>query len=216
MPTVAHLVKSLVEKKPFVAEALTKGLINYAALAEELSPDIERELQKSVKASAIIMALRRYGESQKDKFKTSYFNFKESDVTIKSGLFEITVEKSNQIPTELKKLYELVDFGKGDFLTITQGLYEVTILSNNKHMKATEKIFKNEKVVKKIEKLSSLTVKIPLDAIHTPGMFYIITKALSWENINLLEIVSTLTELTFILNEDDVSRAFETLKDLVE
>ena len=38
MVTVAHLVEKIVEQKPFVQEALSRGIINNAALAEELIP----------------------------------------------------------------------------------------------------------------------------------------------------------------------------------
>ena len=216
MPTAAHLVQSIVERKPFIAEALAKGLINYAALADDIKPEIESELKQEVKHAAVMMALRRYAEKLEDKFKLTHFQFKESDMTIKSDLFEITIQKSNQIPAELSKLYDLVDFAQGDFLTITHGLYEVTIISNKKHEKSIEKIFEKETLVKKIERLSSLTIKIPINSIETPGMFYIITKALAWDNINIVEIISTLTELTFIMKEEDVSRAFNTLKQLME
>ncbi len=64
--------------------------------------------------------------------------------------------------------------------------------------------------------LSSLSIKIPIEAIETVGLLYILTKAINWENINIVEIVSTLTEMTFILKEDDVSRAFNTVKKLIK
>ena len=79
-----------------------------------------------------------------------------------------------------------------------------------------EKILQNEKNVKTIEKLASLTIRIPVEAVNNPGYFYSLTKALNWESINIIEIVSTLRELTFILRDIDISRAFETIKKLIE
>tara|TARA_Y100000310_G_C20462470_1_gene706025 strand:+ start:156 stop:815 length:660 start_codon:yes stop_codon:yes gene_type:complete len=216
MPTAAHLVASIIEKKPFIAEALSKGLINYAALADDLKPEIEKELKQDIKHAAIMMALRRLAEKIGGNFESTHFHLQESDMTIKSDLFEITVTKSPNVPLALKKLYDVVDFSQGDFLTVTHGLYEVTIISNRKHEENLLKIFKNEPIVKKIDKLSSLTIKIPVEATTIPGMFYVITKALAWENINIVEIISTLSELTFILQEDETSRAFTTLKRAME
>ena len=60
-----------------------------------------------------------------------------------------------------------------------------------------------------------MTIKIPIEAVEQVGLFYVITKALNWENINIIEIVSTLTEMTFIINENNTARAFDTLKKLV-
>lgn len=217
MVTAAHLVENIVERKPFLEEALARGIINYAALAEILLPEIEKELKQKVKPSAVMMALRRLSEKlEKEHVEGLQIKFKETDLTIKSDLFEITVLKSQTIINTIKKLYDLVDFSKGDFLTMTQGIYEITIISNKKYKERIQRIFATEKIIKTMDRLSSLTLKIPLEAVETVGFFYIITKALNWENICITEIVSTLTELTFIIKEDDVSRAFNTMKQLVE
>ncbi|MDP3639618.1 MAG: hypothetical protein Q8R53_00240 [Nanoarchaeota archaeon] len=217
MVTIARLVEKIVERTPFLEEALARGLINYAALAESLQPEIESELKKPVKPSAVMMALRRLSETlEKGFIKQAHIRFKESDLTIKSGLFEMTVLKSSTILHPLKKLYEVIDFSRGDFLTITHGIYEVTIISNKKYKARFQKMFADEKIVKIIDGLSSLTVKIPLEAVEQVGLFYVVTKALNWENINIIEIVSTLTEMTFILREDDVSRAFSALQKLMD
>ncbi|MBS3140305.1 hypothetical protein J4479_04850 [Candidatus Woesearchaeota archaeon] len=217
MVTVSHLAEKIVERKPFLEEALAKGIINYVALAEILRPEIEKELKKEVKTSAIMMSLRRLSEKlEKNFIKQAQIRFKETDITIKSNLFEITVLKSSVIISNIKRLYDLIDFSRGDFLTITHGIYEITIISNKKHKNKIERILEEEKIVKIIDNLSSLTIKIPIEAVEQIGLFYIVTKALNWENINIIEIVSTLTEMTFILKEDDISQAFNILKKLIE
>jgi aspartokinase len=216
MVTVSHLAEKIVEKRPFLEEALVRGIINYTALAEMLKPEIERELKKKVKTSAVIMALRRLSQKLRKSFvRQPRISFKETDVTIKSDLFETTVLKSLSVINNLKRLYDLMDFSRGDFLTITDGIHEVTIISNRRHKAEIEKILEKEKVIKTIDNLSSLTIKIPIEAVEQVGLFYVVTKALNWENINIIEIVSTLTEMTFILREDDISRAFNTIKRLI-
>ncbi len=217
MVTVSHLVEKMIEKKPFLEEALTRGLINYVALANSIKSEIEKELNKTVKTSAIMMALRRFSEKNKKTFlRKGAIKFDETDLTIKSDLFEITILKSPASINKMKKLYDIVDFEKGDFLTITHGIYEIMIISNRKYRSKIEAVLEDEKVVKIIDNLSSLTVKIPVSATETVGMFYVVTKAINWENINIIDIVSTLTEMTFILKEDDIPRAFTTLKNLIE
>ena len=62
MPTIAHIAEKMVERKPFIEEAMAQGVINYASLAQILQPEIEKELKKKVKTSAVMMALRRTSE----------------------------------------------------------------------------------------------------------------------------------------------------------
>ena len=40
------------------------------------------------------------------------------------------------------------------------------------------------------------------------------TRAFNWENINIVDIVSTFTGMTFIVKEDDTAKAFNILKKL--
>ncbi len=46
----------------FLQIAIDKDIVSFTLLAKYLRPDIEKELQKKVKPSAVIMALRRYAE----------------------------------------------------------------------------------------------------------------------------------------------------------
>lgn len=216
MVTISHLVEEIIKQKPFIQEALSKGIINNAALAEELKPQIEKELKKKIKFSAVNMAIRRLSEKLEKTFiKKAKFD-KDSDIIIRSNLIEITIFKIEDIQKSIKEIYNIVDIRKGDFLTITQGLHEVMIITNKKYEKRITDLFPPRTIKKMIKNLSSLTINIPIESVETIGLFYIVTRSLNWENINIVDIVSTLTEMTFIIKDDDTSRAFDTLKKLIE
>ena len=65
MESVSSLVKQLLNRKPFLFEAFSRGILSYGNLAEEFKPVIEKSLGKEVKESAIVMALRRYADEVK-------------------------------------------------------------------------------------------------------------------------------------------------------
>ena len=171
MVTISHLVEKIIEKKPFIQEALSKGIINNAALAEELKPIIEKELKKKIKFSAVNMAIRRLSEKLKNNFTENTKFDNKSDITIKSNLVEIVVYKEQETQEKIKKV---------------------------------------------ISGLSSLTVNLPEEAVETIGYFYVVTRALNWENINIVDIVSTFTEMTFIVKEEDAAASFNTLRKLIK
>ena len=215
MVTKAHHVRKIIERKPFLQEALSRGIVNNAALAEQLIPELEKELRKKVKFSAVNMAIRRLAEELEKTFTTKT-TFGKSDVTVKSNLIEIVLYKTQDVQERIKKLYEFIDLRKGDFLTITQGLHELMIITNEKHEKKTLDTFPKTIVKKVIRTLSSATIQLPEESINTIGLFYLATRALNWENINIIDIVSTFTEMTFIIKEEDAPRAFETLRELIK
>ena len=67
-----------------------------------------------------------------------------------------------------------------------------------------------------VKDIGSLTIRVEAKAIEKPGLFYIITRALIWENINIVEIVPTFTEMTFIFKEKDIPRAYSVLKQMIK
>ena len=90
------------------------------------------------------------------------------------------------------------------------------IITNKKYESEVLKLFSKKKIKKIIKNASSLTISIPLSAVETAGLFYSATRALAWENINIIDIVSTFTEMTFLIDEDETGRAFDALKKLIE
>ena len=214
MVSVQHIIGALMSRRPFVQEALARGIINYAALAEQLQPEVAEELRKPVTHAAVMMALRRHAEKLGKHAQKNVLFDQHADLTAKSDLLEITVVRSATAEGKIKQLYDLADFQQGDMLTVTHGLHEITIISNRKHRKSILQIFGKEvKVV--IDDLAALTVRLPQESIEAVGMFYLCTRALSWENIAIVEMVSTYTELTFILRERDIASAYKALKALI-
>lgn len=211
MVTIAHLTKKILQEKPFVHEALAKDLINIGALAEMLQPQIEKELGK-VKTSAIAMAVRRYIEQNKRNLYHKVKLSARSDLLVKSNLFEISLLKSPRIFNKLKELYNIVDFDEGDTLNIIQGNYEILIISNIKYKGRFIKILKEEKIKKITGNISSLSIKIPQEFIDAPGFFFSVSKALTLENINIIDVVNTETEVTLILADKDITKAYDLLK----
>lgn len=217
MPNVSQAVSQLVRNRPFIEQALVSGIINYAYLADALKPEVEEALRKKVNRYAIVMALRRLTEQLKESFVgEAGANLADADIMTTSGIFEMTVLKDARSIESVSKLYSIVDLSKGDFLTITQGTHEITILSNSRYKERMKKLFQKGNVVNITDGLSSITVRIPIEAADSVGVLYLLTKALSWENINIVEVVSTLREEMFIIDENDTPAAYNAIKGLVK
>lgn len=214
MVSIAHLVKRYLDARPFLQEAVSRGIVNFGALAEEMLPFIQQELGKEVKHAAVMMAIRRYGEQVK-KQEAWQFNF-ESEINMKTGLCDIAVVKSNTWPEKMKKIYALVDFEKGDILNIIHGNYEVSIIANEKYLEKIKDILAGEKIIHIEKSLVSVALRYSTDFLYTPGVLFTITRALAWNNINLFEIISTYTELNFIVSKKDAMRTYEVLQEVIE
>ncbi|HLG23752.1 MAG TPA: hypothetical protein VI564_02365 [Candidatus Nanoarchaeia archaeon] len=216
MVTVSHIVKKIVSEQPFVEEALGSNIINFANLAEELLPRIEKELSKKVNLPAVVMALRRYSEEVAlHREKSKKFDYT-SELIVKSNLCDYTFVKSPSMLKKLRTVHSLVNFERGDTLNIILGNNEVSVIINEKYVMSLSKFFAGEKVINKERGLVALTIIFTSDDFtHTPGVIFNAVRKLAWENINIYEIVSTMTELTFILSNKDSMRAYSVLQEMV-
>jgi len=214
MVTISHIVQKLVNDKAYIQETMSKKIISYASLAKQLKPEIEEELDKSVKTHAIEMALRRYADELQQKHKTITFDYS-SDIIMKTQICDISILRSPTLLDKLKELYNIVKFEKGDMLNIIQGSSEVSIVTNERYKQKFLDILKNEKKLNMEENLVSLTMTFSKEFLYTPGVIFNIIRNIAWENINIFEIVSTNTELTFIIHKKDVMKGYKALEKLI-
>ena len=216
MVTVSHIVKKIVNGQPFVEEGLANGIISIGSLAEQIQPKIEQELNKKIKIPAIVMALRRYSEEiAEHRKKAKDFDYA-GELLIKTNICDFTVIKTTTLMNRLKNIHHIVNFERGDTLNVIIGNNEVSIIINEKYEEKLKKFLAGEKIINKQHELVSLTIVFKSEKFtDTPGVIFNIVRKLAWENINIYEIVSTMTELTFILNKKDSMKAYDVLQEMV-
>lgn len=217
MVTVSHMVKSIVKERPFLEEGLRQKIISYGNLAEQLKPEIDSVMDKSIKHSAIVMALRRYADSlsKLDSILHS-FNYKNSELFMKTNIIDLNIAKSPDSFLKIKKLYTLVKYENGDVLNIIIGNNQISIITNARYKEKVFEIMAGEKIIHQKDNLVALTLVLSKEFIATPGVIFTIVRLLAWENINIYEIVSTVNELTFILDRKDSTKAYNSLSKVIE
>jgi len=216
MSSVSGEVKVLLENKPFLLEALGRGILSLGNLAEVFKPEIEKNLKKGVKNSAIVMALRRYGEDIKNNMAIKEHASVSGEIIMKTNICDFNVRKSPSLLAKIKDLYALVSIERGDFLNITVGNNEISVSVSERYYNQIEAFLNTEVVYNKQRGLVSLTLIFSGDFLNTPGIIFQVIRRLAWENINLLEIVSTMTELTIVIDKNHSFKAYEVMQSFLE
>lgn len=213
MITVAELVETYVRESPYLEVALGEGIINLSALARRLRPRLEGELMKEVSPSAVMMALKRLAEKIGRRARREPKQFREmGDLIVRSNLVEYTFQQSDTIWEKQKQLLSQAERGRDTFLTFTQGVFEVMLIASAAIEGRVQEAFRGEKVLSKVEGLSAIIIRLTPQSVHTSGVYYSILKQLAWDNLNVVDVVSTYTEFTLILENRVVDRAFAVLK----
>lgn len=215
MKTISSVVEHYIKSKPFLQSALAQGIINLTSLSRTIKPEIEVQLGKEVRNGAVVMALKRLSADL--EFRATHRILKVlkdiGEITVRSSLTDYTFMLSDTILNKQAVLLQEID-KKDVFYTSSRGVNETNIVVSNTMNAVVEDIFQSEKLLQKVEHLSSISVKLPAENVEVPGIYYFIFQRLAWEGIILNEVISTTNEFTIIVSEDQIDKAFSVIKDL--
>ena len=207
MLKIIDAVRETLSSSEIALTALSEGYLNLSAYAETICKDIEEKTKKPVRTGTIVVALSRLTPGiRKQAPLLPHVAFE--NISVKSGLLEIAFDKTGESRKKLKSFYDDPIFAQADFFTITQGVGETSIIAPQELKSRILKILGPQKPKLLLENLASLTIKIDGKHINIPNTFYAIMRHLAVRRINIVEAVSTYTELTFILNAKDLEEAF--------
>jgi len=190
--TIAQNVRSYLRNKPYLLEALEKGIVNLS----ELSRQIQEEL-KTNNTSAVKAALRRFAEElQRHKQKREE---KVLQVLKRSGM-AVYDRKSVMITN---KEIDAKNALKVDLL--------------NKYVYLLDRSDLPERIsaLVKHEDCTMIVVHSPEELENTPGVVAFLATLLAEQNINIIEFISCWTETIMVVEKKDSLKAYEVLSNMV-
>lgn len=210
MKKISDAVKEIIEGDEVAAEALRAGILNLSAYAAKIAPQVSVQLYKPVQKGSIVVALSRLIPSLLDMGDLRPPVAIE-DMSIKSPLCDVTYEKTLETIKCVTALKGQIR-GYNGFFTITQGTEEITIVFPESMI---ERVLRAFPVPPKgrYDHLAAVTVRfIEKDYIEAPNMIFTLVSAIARKRINLIEIVSAFTELSFIIRQKDMQATVDALR----
>ena len=216
MKTISSVVENYIKNKPFLSTALSEGIINLTSLSRRIKPEIELVLKKQIRSGAIVMALKRISNSL--EFVSTHKILKVlkniGDITVRSNLIDYSFKVSDSLLSCQAKFLSEIDNPQLIFYTSSRGVTESNIIISNEMKEKMEAYFEKEILIKKTDNLSSISIKLPVENISIPGIYYFIFQKMSWEGINIIEVISTSNEFTIVVDDQNVNDAFKIIKNL--
>ena len=216
MVSISHVVEDIVKHRPYLSESLAAGIINVSSLARQLQPDVERALQKGVNTGAIVMALNRLAPylQVREQVQLNKLLSSMGDIILRSSLCDYTFKNSpTLLDCHIEVLQKLV---KNDEILYTMGRggFETNLVISDTMEELIADYFKDELCLFKKNGLSSVTLKLPKGNSMQAGFYYTIMKELSWEGINLTEVISSTNEFTVVVDNALIDKTFVVLKNI--
>ncbi len=207
MLKVTDIVRDILFSSELELTALSRRILNLSAYAKRIQKEVERRALKPVQVGTIVVALSRISAevTEEDPLLPK---IELEGLAVKSNLAEITFNKSSTNKQRTQKLYIDSQFAQTDFLAITYGAGEISIIAPMTLVKPVLKNFKPDEPKLLLENLAALTVQFGDHFIDTPNMYFALLRAISVRKLNLVELISTFTELTFLVRQSDLNELF--------
>lgn len=208
MIRISDALKANVEGNPFLEFGLHHGLFNLSQLARYLQPHIKSRTLKEVQPTALTMALSRLQRDMQPTTPTAR-HYAVDRVTIHSGLCTATYPRQPDIQGVLNAHYERIH-RDGGYCSLSQGQHEVTIILDRDRMPELDRKIRR-KPVYRCDDLAAIGVQFDPRYAHIPGMLYMLLQRVALQNVNLIEITSTYTEIHLFVAEEDTRAVFDLL-----
>ena len=190
--TIAQSVRNHLRNKPYLLEALEKGIVNLS----ELSRQIQKELKTS-NTPAVKAALRRYAlDLQKHKQKREE---RVLQVLKRSG---ITVFDKKAVIITSKELE-------------TNSGMKVDLLGKHVYLLDKSELPERVSTLVKHDNCTMIVVHSPEELEATPGVVAFLTTLLAEQDVNMIEFISCWTETIIVVEKKDSLKTYEVLSNIV-
>ncbi len=208
MINISTVIKEIVEEDEIILEMLRADMLNLSSYARSIHKEVEKRSFKEVKLKSLIVSLSRFAKQYPQE--ENNLPLKLDTLSVHVNLVDLSYEKTkgNLIRTEkLMKLFTQ----KETFFTLVQGITEITIIADTSLIAETKHLFEGENPLSEMADLVGITVKSDVIYTQIPGQFYSLLHCFKVKKINIIEIVSTSTEITFVIDKKDIQLAISQL-----
>jgi hypothetical protein len=210
MITIATTVEAILGADEVALAAARQGWLNLSSYARAIQPQVCARLLKDVQEASIVTALSRLVAELPVGIEVPTDTIQ--GLTVHPNLEGMTYERSAHASLLIRDLYSQVNVDDKTFLTATQGVNEITVVAEapvaqvfREKLQTLHKIYDRTNLV-------GVTVKFKVGYLEVPNLIFALVRRLAYEQINIIEIVSTATELTFIIEKADLAAALTQLQ----
>ncbi len=211
-PTVAETTRKYIDRHPSIRDCISKDLINFSSLSRLIMKEMGVTHEE-----AVLAASRRYASKlSKTDFEGDIMSvFEESRLELKTRICIVVAKNEWIVLRNLEDVVKKILTDKST-MQVMQSANAITVISEDKFLPMITKAIGEDHVVTVKQNLAEVTVKSPARIETTRGAFSYLVSMLSEQGINLLEAVSCHTDTIFIVNREDMMRAFDILSACIE
>ena len=211
MINISQAVEDVPTHDDVALTAARLGWLNLSSYARSIRPQIENLLQKPAQEGSIVTALARLQTALQPSAGQQASALMQG-LSVHVNLEGITYGRSRETSSQIREIYAQISSATSTYLTVTQGINEITIIAEAKIAQKFREQLTNARKIYDKTNLVGITIKFDLAYLETPNLIFAHTRRLAYKDINIIEVVSTATELTYMIERKNLSIALEQLQ----
>lgn len=208
---IAQIVRDYVDTHPSVKDCLKDDLVNLSALARQIMKD-----RGITQMEATLVACRRYKDaSPRHNERTIRQTLAKSKVEMSSKVAIVTLRNDWQIYGRLQGFLRKA-LSEGHVPKLIQGSKAITLITDENTAESVEEEIGKTNLLAFEKGLVEISVTSPESIRTTPGIMAFLYSSMASNGINIVETMSTYTDTIFIVEPQNMMRAFEVLTKCIQ
>ncbi|MBU4283774.1 MAG: hypothetical protein KJ968_01585 [Nanoarchaeota archaeon] len=212
MTKIAEKVRIYLDNNFIIRKCLSKNIISLRALSRHLCNILNLE-QKNL--DAVMSSIRRYKKEEskiRDESLKKIFSY--ISIKTRSNIADIYMVSNKENQQNLIKLYQKIDFERGEILRIIQSEQGIRVIIDEKNLKKFYDIFPKKGYVSVDKGLTEINIQFTKEASQTKGIISLISSTLYADNINIVEIISCAPELLIFVKNEDLLKSLQIINNI--
>ena len=208
--SVAQSVRTYIEARPTVRDALGMGIVNLSALTRRIRDETGLGSEE-----AVLVACRRYKPANAGADYQAAIRrvLDKSKLEVRTKVATLTARNTWKLSAKLEKALTALQ-GLSSPVHVLHGSESITIITDESLLKGMEETL-GEEVIKTRRGLVELNIRSPDSVEEVAGVLAFLASSLSGRGINFNEVVSCYKDNIFIVDEEDLFSAFQVLNGLI-
>ncbi len=209
--SVAQSVRTYIDNRPTVRDALGMGIVNLSALTRHIRAETGLGTEE-----AVLVACRRYApkHAQLDYQAGIRKVLDKSKLEVRTRVATLTLHPSWKMFAKLEKAMAQMQ-GRNYPIHVLHGSESITIITDETLMREMKATLGDDDLIKETIGLVELNIRSPDSIEDVPGVLAFLATTMAGRGINFLEVVSCYKDNIFIIEEPDLFKAFEVLNGLI-
>lgn len=211
--SLAEMTRAYIDTHPSIKDCVSKGLVNYSALARKIMKDTGVDNEE-----AVMIACRRYasklGKSSNHEMDILSV-LKDSRLEMRTKTCIVTAKNDWTVLHKMDNLFKDL-WNEKSIMQVVQSASAVTIIADKMLKDRIMDTVGRFNIINVRENLVEIVVKSPEKIVDTTGVIAYLITSLSDAGINIEETVSCYTDTIFIVDEEDMINAYSVLTKCIQ